>query len=151
MKALQMLGLPIVLCRDRTGMLSAMRDICPHRGMPLSFGRFDGERVECPYHGWQFDTKGRCQRIPALPDEPILKTDKIGIATYPAEETDGMIWLYLADERGNLDPLPPVPRMPLPSEPRQPVPARPGQAARHLNCLRSKRVGRIWRNRWPDR
>ena len=119
MKALQMLGLPIVLCRDRTGTLSAMRDICPHRGMPLSFGRFDGERVECPYHGWQFDIKGRCKRIPALPDEPILKTDKIGIATYPAEETDGMIWLYLADERGNLDPLPPVPRMPLPSEPRQ--------------------------------
>lgn len=77
-----------------------MRDICPHRGMPLSFGRFDGDRVECPYHGWQFDTKGRCQRIPALPDEPILKTDKIGVVSYPAEETDGMIWLYLADERG---------------------------------------------------
>ncbi|MEK6585121.1 MAG: Rieske (2Fe-2S) protein, partial [Nitrospirota bacterium] len=57
MKGLQMLGLPIVLCRDRTGGLAAMRDICPHRGMPLSFGRFDGERVECSYHGWQFDMK----------------------------------------------------------------------------------------------
>lgn len=119
MTALQMLDLPILLCRDRTGALAAMRDICPHRGMPMSFGRFDGERVECPYHGWQFDTKGRCRRIPALPQEGDFQTDKIGVTTYPAEETDGMIWLYLADERGNIDPLPPVPRMPLPSAPRQ--------------------------------
>jgi phenylpropionate dioxygenase-like ring-hydroxylating dioxygenase large terminal subunit len=119
MKGLQMLGLPIVLCRDRTGGLAAMRDICPHRGMPLSFGRFDGERVECSYHGWQFDMKGRCRCIPALPEQGNLQTDKIGVTTYPAEETDGMIWLYLPDERGPIHPLPPVPRLPLPSEPRQ--------------------------------
>ena len=119
MTGLQMLGLPIVLCRDRAGRLAAMRDICPHRGMPLSFGRFDGERVECSYHGWQFDMKGRCRCIPALPEQGTLQTDKIGVTTYPAEETDGMIWLYLADERGNIDPLPPAPRIPLPSEPRQ--------------------------------
>ncbi len=119
MTGLQRLGLPIVLCRDRAGGLAAMRDICPHRGMPLSFGRFDGERVECSYHGWQFDMKGRCRCIPALPEQGNLQTDKIGVTTYPAEETDGMIWLYLPDERGAIDPLPPVPRMPLPSEPRQ--------------------------------
>lgn len=119
MQALTMLGLPILLCRDREGRLAAMRDICPHRGMPLSFGRFDGERVECPYHGWQFDTKGRCRHIPALVQGDILQTDKVGIATYPAEETDGMIWLYIPDERGNTVPLPPAPRLPLPSEPQQ--------------------------------
>jgi phenylpropionate dioxygenase-like ring-hydroxylating dioxygenase large terminal subunit len=119
MTALKMLDLPILLCRDRTGTLAAMRDLCPHRGMPMSFGRFDGELVECPYHGWQFDMKGRCQRIPALPEGGSFQCDKIGVATYPVEETDGMIWLYLADERGNIHPLPPAPRMPLPSEPRQ--------------------------------
>ncbi|HMS86444.1 MAG TPA: Rieske (2Fe-2S) protein, partial [Nitrospira sp.] len=36
MKGVLMLGLPIVLCRDREGRLAAMRDLCPHRGMPLS-------------------------------------------------------------------------------------------------------------------
>jgi phenylpropionate dioxygenase-like ring-hydroxylating dioxygenase large terminal subunit len=119
MQALQMVGFPIVLCRDREGRLSAMRDLCPHRGMPLSFGRFDGERIECSYHGWQFDMQGRCRRIPALPDGTSLQTDKVGIATYPVEETDGMIWLYLPDDRGTSVPLPPVPRLPLPSEPQQ--------------------------------
>ncbi|HBH79793.1 MAG TPA: (2Fe-2S)-binding protein, partial [Nitrospira sp.] len=87
MTALKMLDLPILLCRDRAGMLAAMRDLCPHRGMPMSFGRFDGELVECPYHGWQFDMKGRCQRIPALPEGGSFQCDKIGVATYPVEET----------------------------------------------------------------
>ncbi|MBD0316264.1 MAG: Rieske 2Fe-2S domain-containing protein [Nitrospiraceae bacterium] len=119
MKALMMLGLPIVLCRDRTGGLAAMRDICPHRGMPLSFGRFDGDRVHCSYHGWQFDTNGRCRHIPALVQGDGLQTDKVGILTYPAEETDGMIWVYIPDERGKTVSLPPVPRLPLPSEPQQ--------------------------------
>lgn len=119
MQALTMLGLPILLCRDRNGRLAAMRDICPHRGMPLSFGRFDGERVECPYHGWQFDMNGRCRHIPALVQGDTLQTDKVGVATYPAEETDGMIWLYIPDERGIPAPLPPAPRLPLPSETQQ--------------------------------
>jgi phenylpropionate dioxygenase-like ring-hydroxylating dioxygenase large terminal subunit len=119
MKALTMLSLPILVCRDRTGGLSAMRNLCPHRGMPLSFGRFDGERVECPYHGWQFDMKGRCRHIPALVQGDDLQTDKVGIVTYAAEETDGMIWVYIPDDRGKTESLPPAPRLPLPSEPQQ--------------------------------
>jgi phenylpropionate dioxygenase-like ring-hydroxylating dioxygenase large terminal subunit len=119
MQAVTMLDLPILLCRDREGRLSAMRDICPHRGMPLSFGRFDWERVECPYHGWQFDTAGRCRRIPALVQGDTLQTDKVGLATYPVDETDGMIWIYVADDRGQNGSLPPAPCLPLPSEPQQ--------------------------------
>lgn len=119
MQALTMLGLPILLCRDREQRPAAMRDICPHRGMPLSFGRFDGDRVECPYHGWQFDTNGRCRRIPALVEGDALQTDKVGVATYPVAESDGMVWVYVPDERGSRKDPPPVPRLPLPSQPQQ--------------------------------
>ena len=42
-----------------------LRDICPHRAYPLSFGQFDGANVECAYHGWQFDAHtGQCREIP---------------------------------------------------------------------------------------
>ena len=43
-----------------------LRDICPHRGMPLSAGRLDGGEVECRYHGWRFAADGRCTAIPSL-------------------------------------------------------------------------------------
>src|SRR5690348_7424842 len=60
------LGEPVLLCRTQEGKVFAVRDICPHRGIPLSCGRFDGQEVECCYHGWRFDRGGRCTVIPSL-------------------------------------------------------------------------------------
>ena len=39
-----LLEIPLVTGRDRIGKAFALRDACPHRGMPLSCGRFDGEQ-----------------------------------------------------------------------------------------------------------
>src|SRR5438128_7294444 len=57
MSAQVLLGLPLLICRDSQGRLAALRDICPHRGMPLSFGHFDGTRLECCYHGDRKSTR----------------------------------------------------------------------------------------------
>src|SRR5437762_100035 len=61
-----MLGEPVLLGRDEAGAVFALRDICPHRGMPLSAGNFDGGEIECCYHGWRFAPDGRCTAIPSL-------------------------------------------------------------------------------------
>jgi len=111
-----LLGLPLLICRDSQGRLAALRDICPHRGMPLSFGYFDGTILECCYHGWQFDMEGRCRHIPALVAGSSLQVDKIGVATYPCEERDGYVWVYLPDPSDKTSAPPEVPRLPLLSE-----------------------------------
>ena len=116
MQAQTLLGLPLVICRDRQGHVAALRDICPHRAMPLSFGRFDGTRLECGYHGWQFDMAGRCRHIPALVEGTGLQTDKIGLPTYPAQDQDGYVWVYVPDTQGLPATLPDVPRLPVLSE-----------------------------------
>ena len=41
-----MLGEPILIGRDAAGFPFALRNLCPHRGMPLTAGRFDGYEVE---------------------------------------------------------------------------------------------------------
>src|SRR5260370_13847232 len=51
-----LLEVPLVLGRTSEGKVFAMRDSCPHRWIPLSYGRLDGKVVECRYHGWQFDS-----------------------------------------------------------------------------------------------
>src|SRR5207248_3270747 len=43
-----LLGVPLLVGRKNDGKLFAMRDLCPHRGIPLSAGWFDGETVELP-------------------------------------------------------------------------------------------------------
>src|ERR1041385_2809183 len=65
LKKAHVLGTPLVVGRDLQGRVFAMNDACPHRGMPLSCGWFDGEQLECSYHGWKFDARtGQCQLIP---------------------------------------------------------------------------------------
>ena len=72
-----LLEVPLVLGRTREGKAFAMRDSCPHRGIPLSYGRFDGTTVECSYHGWRFEAcSGRCVEIPSLTDQDKLKVDR---------------------------------------------------------------------------
>jgi phenylpropionate dioxygenase-like ring-hydroxylating dioxygenase large terminal subunit len=93
-----LLEIPLVIGRDRAGRPFAMRDACPHRGMPLNGGHFDGEKVECPYHGWRFDAhNGQCQLIPSLTSDQHLKIDRIYAGSYPCEEKDGFIWVYVPD------------------------------------------------------
>src|SRR4029077_12063950 len=86
-----MLGDPILLGRGRDGAVFALRDICPHRGMPLSAGNFDGGEIECCYHGWRFAPDGRCTAIPSLAEGQAFDLSTVGVARYPAREVQGNI------------------------------------------------------------
>jgi phenylpropionate dioxygenase-like ring-hydroxylating dioxygenase large terminal subunit len=89
---------PLVVGRDQHGQPFALRDACPHRGMPLSCGHFDGQQIECSYHGWRFDAhSGQCQLIPSLVREQTLKVDRIYAGSYPCEERDDFIWIFIPD------------------------------------------------------
>ena len=89
---------PLVVGRDKQGQPFALRDACPHRGMPLSCGQFDGQQIECSYHGWRFDAHtGQCQLIPSLVPEQTLKIDRIYAGSYPCEERDDFIWVFIPD------------------------------------------------------
>src|SRR3984893_12303683 len=93
-----LLEIPLVIGRDRSGQPFALRDSCPHRGMPLNSRQFDGQNVECPYHGWKFGAhSGRCQLIPSPPADHNLKVDRIYAGSYPCEDQDGFVWVYMSD------------------------------------------------------
>ena len=87
--------------RDSTGKPFALRDICPHRAFPLSFGEFDGASVECAYHGWKFDAHtGQCRVIPSLTADSKLKCERIYAGSFPCEERDGYIWVFMSNPEG---------------------------------------------------
>jgi phenylpropionate dioxygenase-like ring-hydroxylating dioxygenase large terminal subunit len=101
-----MLGEPIVLGRDQSGAVFALRDICPHRGMPLSAGHFDGCEIECCYHGWRFSPDGRCTAIPSLAEGQQFDLATVSVARYPACETQGNIWVYFGEDPGRAPEIP---------------------------------------------
>lgn len=106
MLARQMLGEPVLLGRDRDGSAFALRDICPHRGMPLSKGRFDGGEIECCYHGWRFAPDGACTAIPSLVEGQDFDLRRISVPTYPAREVQGNIWVFFGDNPGEAPEIP---------------------------------------------
>lgn len=91
---------PLVIGRDAKGIPFALHDACPHRGMPLSCGRFDGKEVECSYHGWKFDAQsGQCQLIPSLTADQKLKVDRIYAGSYACQEQDDFIWVFIPEPK----------------------------------------------------
>ena len=91
-----LLGIPLVLGRRGDGRVFALRDSCPHRGIPLSVGWFDGDRVTCRYHGWEFEPcSGQCQLIPSLTSQDKLDATRIYATAFPCEERDGHAWVYV--------------------------------------------------------
>ena len=112
-----LLGEPILFARRTNGEVFAMRDICPHRGMPLSYGQFDGEEVECCYHGWKFDQAGICTCIPSLTGSERVDPANIKVRSYPVREQQGGIWIFMSEgkaiDEAALPPVPTVPDIPL--------------------------------------
>ena len=110
-----LLEIPLVLGRTDDGRAFAIRDSCPHRGIPLSYGRFDGKAVECSYHGWKFEAcSARCVEIPSLTSQDKLKVERVFAGHYPCEERDGYVWVFINAPGTKLpDPLPAVPELPV--------------------------------------
>ena len=98
---------PIVLYRDTQQRVQALEDRCPHRQVRLSHGEVHGDQIECVYHGWQFDTEGKCVDIPYLNEKQRLPNCRL--RTYPVLEQDGFIWVYPGDlallQSQNIQPL----------------------------------------------
>lgn len=79
------------------GELVGMRDLCPHRLVPLSAGKIVGAEVECGYHGYRFDASGKATTIPALgPNAPIPA--KACVDTTPVTVRFGLIWMALVED-----------------------------------------------------
>jgi phenylpropionate dioxygenase-like ring-hydroxylating dioxygenase large terminal subunit len=94
--AAQLLDERLVLYRLANGKVTAARDLCLHRGIPLSMGFLEGDTLVCAYHGFRYDDEGRCVCIPAHPGAAI--PPKLKLQTYPTQERYGLVWTRLVND-----------------------------------------------------
>ena len=114
----EILGEPILLGRDGAGRAFAMRDICPHRAVPLSAGRVVATRgvetVECPYHGWRFGTQdGVCKEIPSLVEGQPYEASRIRVRHFPTHEVNGIVLVFVSADARSTEAPPPAPEFAL--------------------------------------
>jgi vanillate O-demethylase monooxygenase subunit len=95
---------PIVLYRMSNGTPAALQDRCAHRFAPLHMGKIvAGDRIQCGYHGLQFDHTGACvlnphgsKNIPA----------RARVRSFPATEKHKAIWVWMGDRSPDLSKVP---------------------------------------------
>ena len=91
--AVTLFSTPLVLFRPLDGGApAALVDRCPHRNVPLSMGKVRGARLQCAYHGWEFDGAGACCAVPGLIGE--VRARERGVTSFAARESQGFVWVY---------------------------------------------------------
>jgi phenylpropionate dioxygenase-like ring-hydroxylating dioxygenase large terminal subunit len=99
------LGEKMVFWRDSQGKLGCLVDQCPHRGVAFSAGKLVGDCIQCPFHGFEFDTTGRCTLIPA--NGRSAEVPKVFKArAYPVRELHNLIYIWWGEPRDEYPPLP---------------------------------------------
>ena len=94
---IKLLGEDLVAYRGSDGLVGLVDHACPHRGAPMVFGRNEKGGLRCVYHGWKFDTTGRCHDMPAEPENSPM-VDRVKIKSYPVRERNGILWAYMGNE-----------------------------------------------------
>ena len=93
--AREIMNEPIVFYRKADLSVVALLDRCPHRFAPLHMGKIvKGDRVQCPYHGLEFDGAGACvfnphgaQSIPS----------RARVRAYATIEKHKAIWIWMGE------------------------------------------------------
>lgn len=95
----------LVAWRDRSGKLSIMADRCPHRGVALSVGALKGDCIQCPFHGFEFNTSGACTLIPAN-GKNARPPRAMKVQSYPVKESNGFVYIWWGEPRETYPPVP---------------------------------------------
>ena len=88
MESIRIGGKKYVLFRGESGKVSMLEAQCPHRGANLCKGKIKGDRVQCPYHGWEYDADGKLVKVPSTHNIPVGGN----IGSKPVVEDGGFIW-----------------------------------------------------------
>ena len=95
-KAVRVLGQDLVLFRGPDGRLGLLDRDCPHRGADLAFGRLEDGGLRCLFHGWLFDTEGKCLQTPAEPPESRI-CSRVRQRAYPVQQRSGIVFAFLGE------------------------------------------------------
>lgn len=98
-KAMEVLGLPLLLTRDRETKVHAMLNVCSHRGAPVAKdGHGNCSRFTCMYHGWTYSSDGSLIAIADRAKFGDIDKSSKGLRRLPCEERAGMIFVKLTPD-----------------------------------------------------
>jgi phenylpropionate dioxygenase-like ring-hydroxylating dioxygenase large terminal subunit len=95
----------LVFWRDENNEVHCIFDKCCHRGASLSTGKLMDHHVQCPFHGFEYDSNGKVTYIPANGKQSKVP-DHFKVNSYLVREAYGFIWLWYSDDPSNVPEIP---------------------------------------------
>lgn len=94
-KAMDVVGVPVLVTRRADGSIAAHLNMCTHRGNPLVRGSGKATRFTCGYHGWTFRNDGALLGIASPADFGAVDKAALCLKPFPVLERAGLIWVTL--------------------------------------------------------
>lgn len=99
------LGEKLVIWRGENGELNCIFDRCCHRGAALSAGKVVHDTINCPFHGFAYESSGKVAYIPANGrNTPV--PERYNVHAYKVKEQYGFVWLWYGDYKDELPEIP---------------------------------------------
>jgi choline monooxygenase len=99
----QIANVPVVVTRDREGVLRAFVNMCRHRGFPVAREDCSRRTMTCAYHGWTYELDGRLRTAPRSEHEGNDEFDKSSISLMPVsvDTWKGFVWVSPNPDAGS--------------------------------------------------
>ncbi|MDE2792905.1 MAG: aromatic ring-hydroxylating dioxygenase subunit alpha [Paracoccaceae bacterium] len=99
-----LVGEPLLVCRDRNRQVRVLSNVCRHRGNIVAEGSGNSRSFVCSYHAWTYDLDGSLKTAPLMTNVKGFDRDKCGLHQFCSEIWSRFIFVNLD---GNADPLAP--------------------------------------------
>lgn len=98
-KAMEVMGLPVVITRAKDGKARAFLNVCKHRAMHLApAGRGNCKAFACQYHGWTYANDGQLMGIAEGSTFGNVDRSTLHMTELPCDEAAGMIFVILTPD-----------------------------------------------------
>jgi len=94
---LEIAGEPLILLRDREGVLRAFANSCRHRGSQLLEGSGSCRKIRCPFHWWTYDLEGRLKVYPRMESAAGFDPAENGLVEFPVASRNGLAFVSLVE------------------------------------------------------
>jgi len=79
----EVVGEPVVIVRDNSGVLRAFSNVCRHRAGPIAQGTGCRHVFNCAYHGWTYTLDGRLIGTPEVDGVAFFDRSTMGMVPLP--------------------------------------------------------------------
>lgn len=93
--SIDLLGTPLVVTRDRDGVLRVLSRTCRHRWMEVATGSGTAPALQCPYHLWTYGMDGRLAGAPEMQGVEDFCKEDVALTAYHHEVWQGFVFVNL--------------------------------------------------------